>query len=131
MATDGQLKFRADENLRGRVSSYVDEYGHDNRSEALRELVEVGLREQRSPILWRAKNRVVEWVNLMALAAVLVFALGTTTSLLSFVDGVIAALYILLLATALLASYEVARAAAGANGLGTELRAAIATVVNR
>lgn len=129
MATGDPVGFRAGPALQDAIEDYGDRRGLD-KSDALRELVEVGLREQRHPWLWRFKDRVIEWVNLLSISAVLVLALGLTTRLVTWIDGVIAAFFMLALATCLLGGFEVARVLSGSNERGVWLRAVVASVVS-
>ncbi len=132
MAQSDRLYFRADDELREAVEDYQQREALDSRSDATRELVEVGLREQQNPLLWRSKDRVVEWINLLSISAVVVFALGAATELFALAQGVLAALVLLSLACVLLAAYEFVRVVAGINEVGVRVRdsmAALATVV--
>lgn len=99
--------------------------GFDSRAEALRHLTEIGMREQRHPILYRFKDRVVEWVNLLSVSAVLLFVLGAGTRLYGLAEGAVAALLTLMLAATLLGGYELVRAAAGMNPVGAQVREVI------
>lgn len=134
MAQSDRLYFRADDGLRDGVERYQEREGFDNQSDATRRLVEVGLREQRNPIVWRFKDRIVEWINLLSISAVVVFALGAATDLFVFGEGVAASLVLLMLACVLLAGFETARLLAGMNEMGVRMRrvlAGLATVVGR
>lgn len=131
MATADKIGFRASDEFQQRVEDYADSHGHENRTDALKELVDVGLREQQSPMLYRAKDRVAEWVNLLSFAAVLMFVISATTRIVAVTDGIIASFFMLALACVLLAGFELLRTFDGANGLGQQARAAVAMVVNR
>ena len=129
MATADKITIRADEEFRERVERYEERAGKASRTDAIKELVDVGLREQERPLLYRAKDRVVEWVHLLSIIGVALFVLGVTTDLVTATDGLIAAVFSLGLAAALLAGYELARALAGSNEVGVRLRAVVAMVV--
>ena len=132
MAQSTKLQCRGDDTLGERVSRFQDQHGFEHQSDAVKRLIEVGLREQRNPIVWRFKDRVVEWVNLLSIAAVMVFALGAGTNIFTFVAGIRAAILMLMLAAVLLAIFETARLIAGMNHVGVRVRdglAAAATVV--
>lgn len=131
MAQSDRLYFRADDDLEEQVEDYQERYGFGNRSEATRNLVEVGLREQQSPIVWRFKDRVVEWINLLSISAVVVFLIGATTSIYRVEEGIIAAFAMLTMASVLLAGFEFARVIAGMNEVGVRARRALAMVVGR
>lgn len=128
MAQSRKLQCRADESLRGAVEDYQDRMGKDTLSDATKELVEVGLREQRNPIVWRFKDRVIEWVSLLSISSVVVFALGAGTRIFTFVEGFRAAILMLMLAAVLLACFETARIIAGMNEVGVRVRSGLATL---
>lgn len=132
MAQSDRLFFRADEELRDAVEDYQKREGMEHLSDATKDLVQVGLREQRSPILARCKDRVVEWANLLVVAGLVLFTLAVVTRLVPFAQGTLAAVVLLLMASMLLAANEIVRAVAGVNEVGVRVRdgvAALATVV--
>lgn len=128
MAQSEKLQCRADETLSDRVGRFQERHGLEHRTDAVKRLVEVGLREQRAPLVYRAKDRVVEWVSLLSISAVVVFALGAATGILGFAAGIRAAMLLLTLAAVLLALFETARVAWGMNEVGVRLRAGLAAV---
>lgn len=129
MAQSNKLQCRGDESLREEVEDYRDRMGMDHLSDATEELIEVGLREQRNPIVWRVKDHVVEWVSLLSISSVIVFALGAGTSIFTFVDGFRASVLMLMLAAVLLGCFETARVIAGMNHVGVRVREMMAAVV--
>jgi len=130
MAQSELLGVRANEELREQVDEFEEAYGFENRSEAVRALIDVGLREQQSPILWRFKDRVVEWINLLSISAVVMFAIGATTDIYGFGQGIAAAFVMLMLACVLLGGYEMARSVAGMNEIGVRVRSALSMMVS-
>ena len=129
MAQSDRLYFRADEHLREDVDAYAAREDFDTQSAATRKLVEVGLREQQHPIVWRFKDRVIEWTNLLSISAVVVFALGLTTDLIPFAQGVLGALVLVSVASVLIAGFEFARTISGMNTIGVQLRNGVNRVV--
>lgn len=128
MAQGERLYFRADEETRDEVAAFQRQHGFEDRSKACRELIEVGLREQRNPIIWRLKDSVVEWCSTLAIAAVVVFITGATTDVVAFRDGVVVAATCVVVATALLAGFETARVVTGVNAVGVKVREVLGKV---
>lgn len=128
MAQSEKLQCRADNGLREGVEEYQDREGFEHLSDATRELVEVGLREQRNPLVYRVKTKMVEWVSLLSISAVVVFALGAGTGIMTMVDGIRAAMLLITLSAVLLAVFESARVVAGMNVVGVRLRSGLASV---
>lgn len=128
MAADSEtLGFQADEDVVRCVERYRDVRGHDNRSDALRELTEIGLREQSNPLLYRLKDRVVDWISMFGVAAVIVFLAGATTAMPMYA-AVKFAVSMLIASVLLLACYELARVAAGTSAVGQHVRHILAGV---
>jgi len=122
MAQRENLTLRVDERTRERVEEFKDRQGYEHLSDAGKQLVEVGLREQRNPLVWRAKSHVVDWANHLLVSAVVVAAVGLTTRLFAPAQGLLAAVVLLTSAAMLLAGLEVARGIAGANEIGVQVR---------
>lgn len=116
------VSFSATEDLHGRIEAYQDDGDFDNRSNAIRDLIETGLREQSSPILWRAKDRVVDWASILAIAAIVVFISGATTSALPFTSALKFSFSLFVVAVLMLAGFETARMLAGTNSMGVWVR---------
>ena len=70
------VAFKADARTRQEIIDYQEANGHETKSDAVHQLVSVGLREQKSQLLWRMKDHVVEWVGILAIAAIMVFLAG-------------------------------------------------------
>jgi len=123
MASDTKtVGFNADSAMRREITAYQDEHSHDNRSDAVKELVEVGLREQSNPILYRMKDRVIDWASILTIAAVIVVVAGGTTGTIPMGDAIPFAMGMFLTGVALLAGYEVLRLLWGTNAVGAWLR---------
>lgn len=122
MAQRDKLQCRTDSETCDRVERFQTREGFEHRSEAVEQLLKVGLREQRNPLVWRAKSQMVGWANMLVVSAVVVAALGATTRLFVPVQGLLAATVLLCTAAMLLASLEVARGLAGANEIGVRFR---------
>jgi len=131
MAQADNLTLRVNNGLRERVEDFQAREGYEHLSTAGKELIEVGLRERQNPMVWRAKERVVDWANMLVVGAVVVGALGATTGMYAAVEGLLAAVVLLAIAAMLLAGLELARGVAGANPMGARLREVLRGVSDR
>lgn len=122
MGQSKNITLRVDQSLRERVEEFKDSEGFEHLSQAGQELVEVGLRERQHPVIWRAKDRIVDWANTLVVMAAVVATLGATTGMYRTVEGVLAGIVLLALSSMLLASLEVARGVAGMNPMGLRVR---------
>lgn len=118
MGGNDRLYFRADDDLRDRVGRHQAKFGLDNQSEATRHLVEIGLRESKTPVLYRLKDQSIEWAGYLGLAAMVVVAAGFTTTVLTPVHSLQVALVLIAMALGLVAIVELARTARGQSELG-------------
>jgi len=125
MAKSQKLQCHADEELDERVDTYQKRNSFEHQSNAVRELIRVGLRESRSPLLYRFKDRVVRWSGDLAVFGILAALIGLATPVLSAQDGIILAAGLVLTAVCLLAVVEVARLVGGTNATGWSLRRAL------
>lgn len=122
MADRKPVTFRASGDVRERVSAYQDQQGFKDASEAWLALVEIGLREQRYPVLYRLKGEVISWAGNLGVMAVLVVLAGRLTPLLSLGNAVVLSASLLAVAVAMLGLFELARVTVGANTLGDYVR---------
>jgi len=126
MATDGKtIGFRADDTTRQRVEEFQDREDYDDRAKALQKLVEVGLRETRSPILFRLKEEVVTWAGWLGVTAIIAVIAGLTTPMLAVTDGLMIAAVVVVVAIALLATVEAFRVLRGESEVGEHLHGVI------
>lgn len=121
-AKNNVISFKADDELTERIDTYRDEYNFEDTSKAARQLSEVGLREQQSPLLFRLKGEVTYWVGQLGIAAVIVVLGGFTTPVLAPASSALFAIALVVAAVALLAGFEILRFATGMNELGVEWR---------
>lgn len=105
-----------------RVDEFAERNDLDDRSEALRKLVKIGLRESRSPLLYRFKDQIVDWVGLLGVTAVIVLLAGFTTPVIGAPGAAKFAIALAVTAALLLAMLEVLRVANGTNQIGERLR---------
>lgn len=116
------VTWRTDAERIEEVEQFQKRNGFDNRSQALDHVVDVGLREQRNPILWRLKDRVIDWVSILGIAAVMVYIAGATTGIFTMTAAAQFSVAMLITAAVLLAGFELARVVTGMNAVGVRLR---------
>jgi hypothetical protein len=116
------MYFRADEDLRDQIEDYEARGGHEDRSSAIRELLETGLRESQSPILCRFKDQIIDYVGNLGIMAVIVLLTAFTTPVLSAGAGAKLAIALVVTAGVLLAVLELSRVVAGHNPVGQAIR---------
>jgi len=122
MAADRQtLSFKADDTVQDRVDEFADREDYDYTSEALEQLVRVGLRETRSPILYRLKEEIINWAGWLGLTAIVAVVAGITTPVLAVTHGLMIATVLVAVAIALLALVELLRVLRGESELGEQL----------
>lgn len=120
-AEDKTIGFRADKDLQERIQSYRERYGHDNQSEAVEELAEIGLREAKSPILYRLKDRVIEGAWYLALLGLVAVVAGHLTDVLAPADSILLAAVLLAVAAGLIAGLELLRVVNGQSEVGAAI----------
>jgi hypothetical protein len=120
MGTDtDRLSFKPDnDDLPEGVERYQARHGLEYRSDALEELVEIGLRETRSPILYRLKDEVINWAGWLGVFAVIVLAAGFVTPYVSVLYGALLAGTLAIFAVLLVAALELGRILTGQSELG-------------
>lgn len=124
MATDKQtVSFRAGKQTRDRITAYMESKGYDQQSDAVKELVDVGLREQRSPLVYRMKDRVVDWASWLLMMAVMVLIAGATTAAVPLPGAYKFSVATASVAVGMLGVYELVRFVGGMNEIGAGIRA--------
>lgn len=122
MASGESIAAWVDGDTRREVERYKQRHDCDSMSEAGAELIEIGLRESANPVVFRLKDRVVDWVSLLGIASVIVFVAGSTTAVISSTDAAKLSVALLGAAIVLLGAFELARIAFGMNELGSAVR---------
>lgn len=130
MASSKQtVSFKAEPVDVEKIDAYAEREGYEHRSDAAKELVETGLREQSNPLVWRWKHRVVDWAGILGIAAIIVFLAGGATSVISVRDGAVLSLTFVSVAVLLLAGFEVVRVVLGINEVGEAVHARVGALV--
>lgn len=94
----------------------------DNRSKAIEELVQIGLREQRGPLLYRWRDSAADVALMFCAAAVSVVVIGMGTPMLTLSEAVQVGAAFALVALGLVGAIEVARTVNGQSELSALLR---------
>lgn len=118
----GQLHCYADDDLEEQVDAYAEKAGYDSTSKAVEDLVQAGLRETRSPVLVRLRERAIEYAGLLAAVAVVFAVGGVIVPSLGVYTGVRMAIVLLAISTSVPAGIEVARVVRGTSALGEDIR---------
>jgi len=122
MASGESIAAWVDGETKREVETYQERRDHESPSTAAAELIEIGLRESSNPVVYRAKDRVVEWVSLLGIASVIVFLAGATTAVMHVTDAAKLSIALVGAAIVLLGMFELARVALGMNELGSAVR---------
>lgn len=122
MAEGKVMGFKPSDELRDQVERYQDRRGFDYLSDAHEELVTIGLREARSPILYRMRDLALGGAWNLAQLAVVVVIVGYLTHALSPGNSILIAAVLLSVAAGLIASTELVRALGGHSHLSRVLR---------
>lgn len=123
MSSDKRTEsFKAPPEVSDGIERYQRKRDFDHRSQALEELVTVGLREQRNPIIWRLKDSVVDWASMLAIASIVMAVVGATTDIMAVYDAAVVATTLLITAAGLLAAFEFTRIVMGMNAVGVRVR---------
>lgn len=123
MGTEKQtIGFRADEDLRSQVEAYKEANGFDEKSDAVRELMEVGLREAQGPLLYRAKEYSIDAAYHLVLLAVVIMVSGLTTELLPPAGALQIGIVLIVVAVCFVAIVEFARTLTGRNEIAAAFR---------
>jgi len=118
MAGQDQLICR-DSDLHDRVEGYREERGFEYKSDAVKELLRVGLRESRSPLLRRFRERAIVIGEMLAVFALMFLAASIVIATIPFSEGLLMAVVLLLFAVAIPSAVELARVVRGSNAIGT------------
>lgn len=114
MATDSRtVGFNADPEFADEIERYQDRRGHEYQSDAVEELVQIGLQEARSPILFRLKDRAIEGAWYLSLVGIVVIVTGFLTTALSPGNAIQIAAVLVSVGAALIAGTELVRAVGG------------------
>lgn len=113
---------RVGDDLEAAIDEFEAREGHDNRSDAVREMLRVAARETRWPLLYRIKCQVPNYAGLLGLFSMMVLASGWITPAVTPSHAMALAFVLAVMALAMVATVELARLATGQSELGDYLR---------
>lgn len=88
MASKDVLSARAGADRHEKVEEWMDEYGRDDKSEALKEMIDVAHREAHSPVVARVRERAVDTAWYLSLVAAVTIIAGWSTTVMTPTHGV-------------------------------------------
>ena len=124
MADDNRttISFTAESRTAADIETYEARTGKDNRSQAVEELVEIGLREQRGPLLYRWRESAADVALIFACGALATTIIGMGTPLMSLSAALGVAAAFAAVGMGLVAAVEVGRTFNGQNELARVFR---------
>jgi hypothetical protein len=99
--------------VKNAIDRYGDRNGHDTRSDAMAELLTVGLREAHSPMLYRIKQQAVDAAFYLTLVAAVTVVVGIMTTALTAQHAFAIAIVTLAIGVTPLAVVETVKVAIG------------------
>lgn len=119
------VSFTTDASTEAEISEYQSRSPTaDNRSQAIEELVAVGLREQRGPMLYRWRESAADVALMFCTAAVAVAIIGMGTPMLTLREAAQVGAALALVALSLVGGIELARTLNGQSELASLFRRA-------
>lgn len=114
--------FKADGSQQEDIEQYKTRNGLGSTSEALEDLVEMGLREARGPILYRIKQQAIDAAFYLGLVALVTIIIGFTTSNLTPGNAIEIALVMVAIGMMPIAILELVRYGRGQSTLRNRVR---------
>jgi hypothetical protein len=115
------LSAKVDREYADAIDELQERRDYDYRSDAVRDVVRAGLREERGPFPGRARQLALDGAYHLTLVAVTVIVIGFATGLLPAARATAIALALETVAVAPLAAVETVRALTGQSALGDAL----------
>lgn len=113
MSGRGPLSFKPDKDLAERIDNYTERYNFDTQSDALRSLVESGLREHKTPLLDGWQDHAIQSAHYLMVAAVVAVVFGLSPAVMDASTGMWIGGILVLTGVSALSVVELARAATG------------------
>jgi len=123
--SDNPISCRVDDDLAGKIDDYQTRAGFDNRSDALEDLLRTGLRESRSPILARWREKCIEWAGLLGVFAMVFLAGGVATPAVTARTGYLMSIVLIAIGIGLLGMLELARLFTGQSAIASAIHEVI------
>lgn len=121
-ASDSDMIACKNAQLAERVERYRERAGHEHRTEAVEDLLRVGLRETQSPLLARLREQAIQIGHLLAVFALIFLAAGVLYQPFPFGQSLFMSVVLVACAVAIPGIIEVARLVRGQNELGAAVR---------
>lgn len=121
MATSDKILFRVDDSMKVDIEAHRVRNGYESTSEATRDLVEVGLRESKGPVLYHLRESANTAAFVLACGAISVLILGVTTDIFDVWNSMVIGAVFLIVGGSLVATIEVMRTINSQNELGWQL----------
>ena len=115
------LGFRADDTTKDAIEHYQEEHGFEDQAKAIRNLVQVGLREQKTPLLYNLGQTAIQAAQYAMIAALVVIVIGWSPAGFDVSAGMWLGASLVLVGVGLLAGVELLKALNGQNALGSLL----------
>jgi len=116
------LGFRADEATKDAIDDFKERHNYDSRSDAIIDLVKVGLRERKTPLLYNLGETAISAAQYLMIAALVVIVIGASPAGFGTVAGMWIGAALVCVAAFVLAVVELLKAANGQSAIGSLLR---------
>jgi hypothetical protein len=120
--TKSNVSFRAEDGTIEAIERYQEQNDFEDRSKAVLQLVEVGLREQKTPLLYNLGQNAIEAAQYSMIAALVVVVIGASPAGFGVAAGMWLGAALVTVGTGLLAGVELLKALNGQSAIGTLLR---------
>jgi len=116
------LGFRADEATKDAIDDFKERNNYESRSDAIIDLVKVGLREQKTPLLYNLGETAISAAQYLVIAALVVIVIGASPAGFGTVHGMWIGAALVCVAAFILAVVELVKAVNGQSAIGSLLR---------
>lgn len=113
---------RVDEETEARIEQFKEKRGLEKRSDAVKELIKTGLREQKIPVLYDWQRNAIQASHYLMVAAIVVAVIGVTPAAFNWTTGAWAGGALVMVGLTIIAVVEAARTVRGTNELGEGIR---------
>lgn len=122
MSQSTSVACRVDEETETRIEQFRQKRGLEKTSDAVKELVQTGLREQKIPVLYDWQKHAIQAAHYLMVAALVFAVIGISPAGFNWVASVWIGGALILVGLALIAAVELARTIRASNTLGDSIR---------
>ena len=122
MSQSTSVACRVNEETEDRIERFQQKRGFEKRSDAVKELIKTGLREQKIPVLYQWQTNAIQASHYLMVAAIVVAVIGASPAAFDWVAGAWMGGALVLVGLALVAVVETARTLRASNALGDGIR---------